>query len=206
LKIKLPFSDQNIDQNQRLDAQPPVGFERDASALPVDLPEIQKTRNAQQCRSDKALMRHTRLRAVSRRRDSSTASPCGGSRRKFLLRRQKPWWKIRTVDDAQYEDRLRRWDYDMIIQSWPQSLRPATSSATAAAEETGLIDRVIFTKNRADLVAATRALDRVLLWNHYVCRSRTTGRFAARAGIACPPSALVRQNLRIEEGRISGSS
>ena len=31
-----------------------------------------------------------------------------------------------------------------------------------------LIDRVIFAKTRQELVAATRALDRVLLWNHYV--------------------------------------
>ncbi|MGB9656692.1 MAG: ABC transporter substrate-binding protein, partial [Pseudolabrys sp.] len=31
-----------------------------------------------------------------------------------------------------------------------------------------LIDRVIFAKSRAELVAATRALDRVMLWNHYV--------------------------------------
>ena len=31
-----------------------------------------------------------------------------------------------------------------------------------------LIDQVIFAKSRADLVAAARALDRVLLWNHYV--------------------------------------
>src|SRR5258708_13034475 len=30
-----------------------------------------------------------------------------------------------------------------------------------------LIDRVVFAKNREELVAATRALDRVLLWNHY---------------------------------------
>ena len=31
-----------------------------------------------------------------------------------------------------------------------------------------LIERVIFAKDRDDLVAATKALDRVLLWNHYV--------------------------------------
>jgi microcin C transport system substrate-binding protein len=31
-----------------------------------------------------------------------------------------------------------------------------------------LIDRIVFAKSRADLVAAARALDRVLLWNHYV--------------------------------------
>ena len=31
-----------------------------------------------------------------------------------------------------------------------------------------MIDAVIFAKSRDDLVAATHALDRVLLWNHYV--------------------------------------
>ena len=31
-----------------------------------------------------------------------------------------------------------------------------------------LIERIIFAKDRAELVAATKALDRVLLWNHYV--------------------------------------
>ena len=31
-----------------------------------------------------------------------------------------------------------------------------------------LIDRIIFAKTRLELVAATRALDRVLLWNHYL--------------------------------------
>ena len=39
-----------------------------------------------------------------------------------------------------------------------------------------LIDRVIFAKNRAELVAATRALDRVLLWNHYVVPQWTYGK------------------------------
>ena len=31
-----------------------------------------------------------------------------------------------------------------------------------------LIDRVVFAGSRAELIAAARALDRVLLWNHYV--------------------------------------
>ncbi|HLX16456.1 MAG TPA: extracellular solute-binding protein [Bradyrhizobium sp.] len=93
---------------------------------------------------------------------------------------------IRIVDDAQYENRLRSFDYDIIIHSWPESLSPGNeqreywSSQTAdvpgASNYIGiknpavdtLIDRVIFAKNRNDLVAATRALDRVLLWNHYV--------------------------------------
>jgi microcin C transport system substrate-binding protein len=37
-----------------------------------------------------------------------------------------------------------------------------------------LIERIIFAKNRAELVAATKALDRVLLWNHYVVPQHTT--------------------------------
>ena len=31
---------------------------------------------------------------------------------------------VRTVDDAQYENWLRRWDFDMITASWGQSLSP----------------------------------------------------------------------------------
>jgi microcin C transport system substrate-binding protein len=31
-----------------------------------------------------------------------------------------------------------------------------------------LIERIVFAGNRDELVAATKALDRVLLWNHYV--------------------------------------
>ena len=30
-----------------------------------------------------------------------------------------------------------------------------------------LIERIIFAKDRAELVAASKAMDRVLLWNHY---------------------------------------
>ncbi len=93
---------------------------------------------------------------------------------------------IRIVDDAQYENRLRSFDYDMIIHSWPESLSPGNeqreywSSQTADVPGSSnyigiknpaidtLVDKVIFAKDRAELVAATHALDRVLLWNHYV--------------------------------------
>jgi microcin C transport system substrate-binding protein len=94
---------------------------------------------------------------------------------------------VRTVDDAQYENRLRSWDYDIIVpRPWAQSLSPGNEQrfywGSASADEAGsrnyagiknpavdaLIERVIFAKNRAELVAATRALDRVLLWNNYV--------------------------------------
>jgi microcin C transport system substrate-binding protein len=93
---------------------------------------------------------------------------------------------VRNVDDAQYENRERNWDYDIIVGSWAESLSPGNEQrefwGSKAADEVGsrnligiknpavdrLIDRVIFSKNREELVAATRALDRVLLWNNYV--------------------------------------
>ena len=93
---------------------------------------------------------------------------------------------VRSVDDSQYENRLRRWDFDIIVASWPESLSPGNEQrdfwSSQAADTVGsrnyvgiknpavdaLVERVIFAKDRAELVAATRALDRVLLWNHYV--------------------------------------
>jgi microcin C transport system substrate-binding protein len=101
---------------------------------------------------------------------------------------------VRTVDDAQYENRLRNWDYDMIIASWGQSLSPGNEQrsywGSSSADQPGsrnsigiknpaidaLIERVIFAKDRAELVAATKALDRVLLWNHYVVPQWTYGK------------------------------
>jgi microcin C transport system substrate-binding protein len=93
---------------------------------------------------------------------------------------------IRNVDEAQYENRERNWDYDMVLTSWAESLSPGNEQrefwGSKAADEVGsrnligiknpavdkLIERVIFSKTREELVAATRALDRVLLWNNYV--------------------------------------
>jgi microcin C transport system substrate-binding protein len=93
---------------------------------------------------------------------------------------------VRTIDDAQYENRLREFDFDIIVQSWGESLSPGNEQrgywGSQAADQPGsfnligiknpavdaLINQVIFAKSRADLVAATKALDRVLLWNHYV--------------------------------------
>jgi microcin C transport system substrate-binding protein len=100
----------------------------------------------------------------------------------------------RVVDSAQYENRLRQWDYDIVVASWGQSLSPGNEQrgfwSSTAADQPGsrnligiknpaidsLIDRVIFTKDRADLVAATKALDRVLLWNYYVVPQWTYGK------------------------------
>ena len=101
---------------------------------------------------------------------------------------------VRTVDDAQYENRLRRWDFDVVTASWGQSLSPGNEQrgfwGSQAADQVGsrnlvgiknpaldeLIDRVIFAKNRDELVAATKALDRVLLWNFYVVPQWTYGK------------------------------
>ncbi len=100
---------------------------------------------------------------------------------------------IRVVDDAQYQNRLRSFDFDMIIDQWGKSLSPGNEQreywGSQSADVPGsrntigiknpaidaLIDRVIFAKDRSELVAATRALDRVLLWNFYVVPQFTYG-------------------------------
>ena len=43
----------------------------------------------------------------------------------------------------------------------------AISSASRSPAIDKLVDQVIFAKNRAGLITACKALDRVLLWNHY---------------------------------------
>ena len=101
---------------------------------------------------------------------------------------------LRPVDDAQYENRLRQWDYDVIVASWGESLSPGNEQrgfwGSQAADQPGsrnyvgiknpavdaLIDRIVYAKNRAELVAATHALDRVLLWNFYVVPNWTYGK------------------------------
>ena len=101
---------------------------------------------------------------------------------------------VRIVDNPQYENRLRNWDFDMIVAVWPESLSPGNEQrdfwSSAAAELQGsrnyvgiknpavdaLIDQLIFAKDRGELVATTKALDRVLLWNHYVVPQFTIDR------------------------------
>lgn len=94
---------------------------------------------------------------------------------------------IRSVDSIQYENRVRNRDFDMLaVNSWPESLSPGNEQreywGSQSADMNGsqnivgiknpavdkLIERVIYAKSRDELVAATHALDRVLLWNHYV--------------------------------------
>jgi microcin C transport system substrate-binding protein len=93
---------------------------------------------------------------------------------------------IRVVDDAQYKQREDNRDFDIIVDNFAQSNSPGNEQrdfwGSAAADKPAsrntigiknpavdkLIDKIVFAKDRADLVAATHALDRVLLWNYYV--------------------------------------
>ena len=94
--------------------------------------------------------------------------------------------RIRVVDSSQYINRLNGFDFDMAIARWGQSDSPGNEqrdfwSSDAAGRQgsrnlvgirnpvvDALIEKLIAAPDRARLVAATRALDRVLLWNHYV--------------------------------------
>ena len=127
----------------------------------------------------------------------------------------------RVVDAAQYENRLRQWDFDIIAASWGESLSPGNEQrgywSSAAADQPGsrnlvgiknpavdaLIERLIFAKDRDELVAATKALDRVLLWNFYVVPQWTYGRCARRAGTASAVRTTCR-NTGFRRSRPSG--
>ena len=93
---------------------------------------------------------------------------------------------LRMVDSAQYTRRLNVFDYDIVVGNFAQSDSPGNEQrdfwgSEAAGREGSqnligikdptidkLVDHVIFAKNREELVAATHALDRVLLWNDFV--------------------------------------
>jgi microcin C transport system substrate-binding protein len=93
---------------------------------------------------------------------------------------------VRLVDSSQYINRYRAFDFDMIINVWGQSDSPGNEQrefwSSAAADMPGsrnlagvrdpvvdeLVELLIAAPTREELVARTRALDRVLLWGHYV--------------------------------------
>ncbi|HEX6111312.1 MAG TPA: extracellular solute-binding protein [Geminicoccaceae bacterium] len=93
---------------------------------------------------------------------------------------------VRAVDPAQYQNRMDEFDFDVVVASFGQSLSPGNEQreywGSEAADIPGsrnvigikdpvvdhLIDKIIEAPTREDLVTATRALDRVLLWGHYV--------------------------------------
>jgi len=93
---------------------------------------------------------------------------------------------IRVVDTSQYQNRIDDFDFDIITYSVGQSLSPGNEQrefwGSLAADTPGgrnvsgikspvidaLIEDVIAAPDRISLIAATRALDRVLLWGHYM--------------------------------------
>lgn len=98
---------------------------------------------------------------------------------------------VRSVDTVQYINRLRSRDYDMIYTGWAELLSPGNeqqdywgsqaaktdASRNYAGISNPAVDQLIrdllAAKNRDDLVAATKALDRVLIWNEYVIPTYT---------------------------------
>jgi microcin C transport system substrate-binding protein len=93
---------------------------------------------------------------------------------------------VRTVDTTQYQNRVDNFDFDMIVHVFSQSLSPGNEQRnywhSENANEVGsrnlagiqnpaidqLVDLVISAPNREELMVRTHALDRVLLWGHYV--------------------------------------
>jgi microcin C transport system substrate-binding protein len=94
--------------------------------------------------------------------------------------------RIRTVDAAQYTNRARSFDFDMIWNVWAETVNPGNEQAdywgSGSANQQGsrnyagianpavdaLVRMIIFAPNRDEQVAAIKAMDRVLLANHYV--------------------------------------
>jgi microcin C transport system substrate-binding protein len=93
---------------------------------------------------------------------------------------------IRIVDTSQYINRLRAFNFDSVVSVMMQSQSPGNEQrdfwGSEAADIPGsrnlmgikdpvvdaLVGRVVYAKDREELVAATHALDRVLLWGYYV--------------------------------------
>lgn len=94
--------------------------------------------------------------------------------------------EVVKVDQPQYLERQRNFNYDMIVGVFPQSNSPGNEQrdffgSTAAAQEgsrnlagiqnpavDALIDSIVRATTREQLITATRALDRVLQWHYYV--------------------------------------
>ncbi|WP_315291946.1 ABC transporter substrate-binding protein, partial [Ectopseudomonas oleovorans] len=93
---------------------------------------------------------------------------------------------IRRVDVSQYINRLRSRDFDMIVGGFGQSNSPGNEQReywhSSSADNPGsrnfiglkdpaidqIVEGLINADSRQNLIAHTRALDRVLLWGYYV--------------------------------------
>ncbi|MBF0588760.1 MAG: ABC transporter substrate-binding protein [Magnetococcales bacterium] len=93
---------------------------------------------------------------------------------------------FRTVDMSLYQHRVEKYDYDMIVSVFSQSQSPGNEQRTmwhsSSVQMTGgrntiglqdpavdvLVDHIIYAEDRAGLVTACRALDRVLMAGFYL--------------------------------------
>lgn len=93
---------------------------------------------------------------------------------------------FRVLDDAQYQNRVRKFDYDMTLSSFPQSNSPGNEqrefwTSEKATQEGSrnligiqseavdtIVKGLIGADTRVELIAHCRALDRVLQWNYFV--------------------------------------
>lgn len=93
---------------------------------------------------------------------------------------------FRVVDAAQFQRRMNTFDYDVVIGGFGQSNSPGNEQrefwGSNRADMDGsrnyigikdpvvdeIVTQIIHAKSREDLITKTRALDRILLWNHYV--------------------------------------
>ncbi len=93
---------------------------------------------------------------------------------------------IRIVDTAQYKNRLDNYDFDMVVMSRGQSLNPGneqrnywssqSANINGSANWIGikneavddLIEKIIQSSDRNELILYAKVLDRVLLHSHYV--------------------------------------
>jgi len=112
----------------------------------------------------------------------------------------------RTVDPAIYQQRVDNFNFDMIVQVFPESQSPGNELRnmfySTAADQPGsfntpgikspvvdaMVNKVIDARSRAQLVTAAHALDRVLLWGYYVVPNWYIGvhRIAYWKGFAYP--------------------
>jgi microcin C transport system substrate-binding protein len=102
---------------------------------------------------------------------------------------------VRRIDPNQYVERVRKFDYDVIIGGFPQSLSPGNEQRDfwhSKAADTpdsrnliglrdpvvdALVELIISAPTREDLITRCRALDRVLQWGHHVVPNWHIDRF-----------------------------
>lgn len=93
---------------------------------------------------------------------------------------------MRVVDVSAFENRMRSFDFDTVGRRFAQPITPGTEQrnlwSSASASTIGsfnlsgirdpvvddLVEHIVSAKSRDELRAATRALDRVLMWGWYV--------------------------------------